>query len=129
LDVFKDFTGGGNSDSVGSKECDIDVGNLYGEAGHVMLDDDMGLIVTDVGVMDMMGWEALASFSAVGATCTGTSIRPSCAGNAGVDGDAGPQESGSVGGLCVCLAREDWLSSRWRRCLKPRDLNSRITVL
>jgi hypothetical protein len=31
-----------------------------------MLDDYVGLIVTALGVMGMLGWEALALFSAVG---------------------------------------------------------------
>jgi hypothetical protein len=101
--VFEGFAGGGINDGVGSIECDIDVGNLCGKAGHVMLDDDVGLIVTAAGMMGMMGWEALASFSAVGATCTGTSLRPSCAGNTGVDGDGDPQEGRSAGGLFLCF--------------------------
>jgi hypothetical protein len=40
--------------------------DLCGGAGHVVLDDYVGLIVTVLGVMCMMGWEALALFSAVG---------------------------------------------------------------
>jgi hypothetical protein len=69
--VFEGFDGRGINDDVGSVECDGDVGNFCGEAGHVMLDDDVGLIVTAAGVMS---WEALASFSAVGATCVGMSL-------------------------------------------------------
>jgi hypothetical protein len=105
LGVFEGFTGGGINDGVGSVKYDSNAGIFLGKSGHVMLDDDVGLIVTAAGVMGMMGmmgmmgWETLALFSAVGATCTGTSLRPSCAGNSGVDGDAGPQEGGSVGVL------------------------------
>jgi hypothetical protein len=101
--VFEGFSGGGINDGVGSVECDGDVGNLCGEAGYVMFDDYVGLIVTVAGVMDMMGWEELNTFSAVGATCSGMSLQPSCADNTGVDGDAGAEESGSVGGLCLCF--------------------------
>jgi hypothetical protein len=51
--------------AVWSVECDSDVGNLCGDAGHVMFADDVGLIVTAAGVMGMMGWKALATLSAV----------------------------------------------------------------
>jgi hypothetical protein len=98
--VFEGVAGGGINDGVGSVECDSDVGNLCGEAGRVMLDDDVGLIVITV---DVMGWEALASFSAVGATCVGKSLRPGGAGDAGMDGYAGPEESGSFVGFCLCF--------------------------
>jgi hypothetical protein len=98
--VFEGFIGGDINDGVGSVEYDSDVGNLCGKAGHVMLDDDVGLIVTAVGVM---GWEALASFSAVGATCVGTSLQSGGAGDAGMGGYAGPEESGSFGGFCLCF--------------------------
>jgi hypothetical protein len=67
--MFKGFTGGGINDSVGSVECSSDIGNLCGEAGHVVPDDYVGLMVTSLGVMGMLGWEALASFSAVGTAC------------------------------------------------------------
>jgi hypothetical protein len=100
LGVFEGFAGGCINDGAGSVECNTDVGNLCGEAGHVMLDDDVGLIVTAAG---MMGWEVLASFSAVGVTCAGTSLRPGGAGDAGVDGYAVPEESGSFGGFCLCF--------------------------
>jgi hypothetical protein len=69
LGMFKVFTGGGINDDVGSVECGSDIGDLYGEAGHVVLDDYVGLTVTALGVMGMLGWEALASFSAVGTVC------------------------------------------------------------
>jgi hypothetical protein len=72
--------GGGINDGVDSVECNGDVGYLCGKAGHVMFDDDVGLIVTVASVMGMMGLEALATFSAVGAICAGTSLQPSCGG-------------------------------------------------
>jgi hypothetical protein len=56
---------GGINDGVGSVECGIHVGYLCCEAGHVVLDEYVGLIVTASGMMGMMGWEALALFSAV----------------------------------------------------------------
>jgi hypothetical protein len=65
--VFKGFAGGGINDGVGSVECGSDIGNLCGESGHVVLDDYVGLMVTALGVMGMLGWEAL--FSAVGTAC------------------------------------------------------------
>jgi hypothetical protein len=72
--VFEGFAGGGINDGVGSVECNSDVGNLCGEAGDVMLDDDVGMNVTASGMMGLMGWEALATFSAVGATRAGASL-------------------------------------------------------
>jgi hypothetical protein len=62
-------TGGGINDVVGSVECGSDIGSLCGEAGHVVLDDYVGLMVTALGMVGVMGWEALASFSAVGTAC------------------------------------------------------------
>jgi hypothetical protein len=69
LGVFKVFAGKGMNDGVGSVECGSDIRNLCGEAGHVMLDDCMGLTVTELGVMVMLDWEALALFSALGTAC------------------------------------------------------------
>jgi hypothetical protein len=69
LGVFDGFAGGGINDGVGSVECGSDVVNVCGEAGHVVLDDYVGLIVTAPGMMGMLGmlgWEVLALFSAVG---------------------------------------------------------------
>jgi hypothetical protein len=67
--MFKGFAGGGINDGVVSVEFGSDIGNLCGEAGHVVLDDYVGLIVTALGVMGMLGWEVLAFFSAVGTAC------------------------------------------------------------
>jgi hypothetical protein len=67
--MLKGFTGGGINDGVGSVECRSDIGNLCGEACHVVLDDYVALMVTALGVIGMLGWEALASFSAVGTAC------------------------------------------------------------
>jgi hypothetical protein len=69
LGMFKGFVDGGINDGVVSVECGSDIGNLCGEAGHVMLDDYVGLTVTALGVMGMLGWEALALFSAVRTAC------------------------------------------------------------
>jgi hypothetical protein len=69
MGMFKCFTGGGISDGMGSAECGSDIGNLCGEAGHVVLDDYGGLMVIALGVMGMLSWEALASFYAVGTAC------------------------------------------------------------
>jgi hypothetical protein len=91
LGVLEGFTGGCIYGGVGGVECSIDVCDMGGENGHVMLADDVGLNVAEAGVMGMMGWEALSTFSALGASCGGTTFGPSCAGSTWVDGDAGPK--------------------------------------
>jgi hypothetical protein len=99
LGMFVGFAGGCIYEGVGGVKCSSNVGDLGGNAGQVVLYDNVGLNMAATGAMGMMGWEALSTFSAVGASCGGTTLGPSCAGNAGVDVDAGLQESGSVGGL------------------------------
>jgi hypothetical protein len=74
LDVFEDFADCGINDGVGSVECDSHVGIFFGEADHVMIDDGVGLVVTAAGMMGLLGWEALVTFYAVGATPAGASL-------------------------------------------------------
>jgi hypothetical protein len=74
-----------------------------------MLDDDVGLIVNAAGVMGMMGSEALASFSAVGATCVVTSLRPCSASDDGwMVMLARRKAARSAASVCAFVAR------RWR---------------
>jgi hypothetical protein len=64
LGVLVGFAGGCIYDGGGGVECSNDVSDLGGKDGHVMLNDDVGFNVAATGVMRMMGWEALSTFSA-----------------------------------------------------------------
>jgi hypothetical protein len=88
-------------EGVGRVECSGNVCDLCGKNIHVMLDYDVGMKLLTAGMNGMMGWEALSTFSAVGASCAGSTFGSRGAGKAWMNGDAGPQESGSVSGIIL----------------------------
>jgi hypothetical protein len=118
LGVFEGLACVSVNDGVSIVKGDAGGGDLCGEAGGVMGDDDVLLSAVMPGVMGGDGGEVVVVVAAAAAAIRtpfgGATLGPGGAGQTRMDGDAGGEESGAAcicflcfGGAVAALARVD----------------------